>query len=86
VNAASPTPVTNADFSRALGRTLRRPSWLRVPGFALRLIFGEMANDMLIAGQRVVPRRALEAGFAFKYPEIDSALNSALHNPKGPTT
>ncbi|HET9270078.1 MAG TPA: TIGR01777 family oxidoreductase [Vicinamibacterales bacterium] len=86
VNAASPTPVTNADFSRALGRALRRPSWLRVPGFALRLIFGEMANDMLLAGQRVVPRRALEAGFAFKHPDIDSALNSALHNPKGPTT
>ena len=74
VNATSPGPATNAEFSRALGRALRRPSWLRVPGFALRILFGEMASDMLIAGQRVVPKRAVEAGFAFKYPDIDSAL------------
>ena len=74
VNATSPGPATNADFSRALGRALRRPSWLRVPGFALRILFGEMASDMLIAGQRVVPKRALEAGFTFKHPDIDSAL------------
>jgi uncharacterized protein (TIGR01777 family) len=75
VNATSPSPVTNEEFSRALGRALRRPSWLRVPGFALRTLFGEMADDMLISGQRVVPKRALEAGFSFRYPEIQSALD-----------
>ena len=74
VNATSPGPATNADFSRALGRALHRPSWLRVPGFALRVIFGDMADDMLIAGQRVVPKRALEAGFVFNHADIDSAL------------
>jgi uncharacterized protein (TIGR01777 family) len=78
INATAPSPATNADFSRALGRALRRPSWLRVPGFALRILFGEMANDMLIAGQRVVPKRALEAGFVFKHPDIDSALAHVL--------
>lgn len=77
VNASAPTPVTNEDFSRALGRALRRPSWLRVPAFALKTIFGEMADDMLISGQRVVPKRALDAGFSFKYPDIDSALGEA---------
>ena len=77
VNATSPGPVTNADFSRALGRALHRPSWLRVPGFALRILFGEMADDMLISGQRVVPKRALEAGFAFKYPDAEGALADA---------
>lgn len=78
VNAASPSPATNADFSRALGRALRRPSWLRVPGLALRVLYGEMASNMLIAGQRVVPKRALEAGFTFKHPDIDAAL-AQLH-------
>ena len=74
VNATAPTPVTNEDFSRALGRALRRPSWLRVPGFALRLLVGEVADQALIVGQRVVPKRAQEMGFAFKYPDVDSAL------------
>jgi uncharacterized protein (TIGR01777 family) len=78
VNATAPSPATNEDFSRALGRALRRPSWLRVPAFALRVLFGEMAGAMLIAGQRVVPKRALDAGFAFKYPTIDAALDSAI--------
>jgi uncharacterized protein (TIGR01777 family) len=78
VNVTSPKPVTNEDFSRALGRALGRPSWLRVPGFALRAIFGEMASTMLIPGQRVVPKRAQEAGFTFTHPEIESALADAI--------
>ena len=73
-NGTSPAPVTNADFSRAVGRSLHRPSWLPVPGFALRLLVGEFAVDGLIHGQRVLPRRALEAGFSFRYPQIDEAL------------
>ena len=77
LNATAPAPVTNADFSRALGRALHRPSWLRVPGFALRLLVGEVADNALIVGQRVIPKRAQEMGFAFKYPDVDSALAEA---------
>lgn len=73
-NVTSPAPVTNEEFSKAIGRALHRPCWLRVPAFALRVLFGEMANDMLIRGQRVVPKRALDAGFQFTYPTVDAAL------------
>jgi hypothetical protein len=74
INATAPQPVTNADFSRALGRAVRRPSWTPVPGFVLRLLFGEMADALLVQGQRVVPRRAQELGFTFTHPEIGEAL------------
>ena len=73
-NGTSPAPVTNAEFSREVGRSLHRPSWLPVPGFALRLLVGEFADDGLIRGQRVLPRRALEAGFTFRYPQLEAAL------------
>jgi uncharacterized protein (TIGR01777 family) len=74
LNATAPNPVTNAELSNALGRALHRPSWLPVPGFALRIAVGELADDGLILGQRVIPTRALELGFRFEYPDIDSAL------------
>ena len=77
-NATAPTPVTNEEFSKALGRALGRPSWLRVPGFALRILFGEFANEGLIRGQRVIPKRAIDAGFQFAYPDIDGALAAIL--------
>jgi uncharacterized protein (TIGR01777 family) len=76
VNATSPGPVTNEELSNAIGRALHRPSWLRAPAFALRLALGEMADVALINGQRVVPRRALEGGFEFRYSTIDEALQS----------
>jgi hypothetical protein len=78
VNATAPNPVTNAEFSHALGAALHRPSWLPMPGFALRAIVGEMADVALINGQRVIPRRALDLGFTFRYPEIDAAMASAV--------
>jgi hypothetical protein len=78
LNATAPNPVTNAEFSRALGRALGRPSWLPMPGFALRLLVGEMANAALINGQRIVPTRALSLGFAFQHAEIDEAMMSAV--------
>jgi uncharacterized protein (TIGR01777 family) len=74
VNASSPQPVTNAAFSRALGRALNRPSWLRAPALPVRLALGEMAT-MALAGQRAIPARALESGFRFEYGDIDAALN-----------
>lgn len=72
-NGTAPTPVTNAEFARTLARTLQRPALLRTPPFALKLLFGEMA-DMLLTGQRVVPRRAAGIGFAFRYPQLAQAL------------
>lgn len=76
LNATAPQPVTNAEFSQALAETLRRPNWLRTPGVLLRLLFGEMAETLVINGQRVLPRRVLEAGFAFGHPNIREALAS----------
>jgi uncharacterized protein (TIGR01777 family) len=80
VNAAAPQPVTNAEFSRALGRALHRPSWAPVPGFVLNVVFGEMATDCLILGQRVVPARAIEMGYQFKFGHIDEALADAVRH------
>ena len=73
-NAASPHPVRNREFSKALGQALHRPSWIPVPSFALKVMFGELAEPALILGQRVVPKRALAAGFTFQHPEIGEAL------------
>ncbi|HEY8848085.1 MAG TPA: TIGR01777 family oxidoreductase [Thermoanaerobaculia bacterium] len=73
-NITAPNPVINRDFARALGRALRRPAVLPTPAFALRLIFGQMADEMLLSGQRVAPARATIEGFAFEYPTIDAAL------------
>lgn len=74
VNATAPHPVTNREFSRALGRALHRPSLLPAPGFALKLLFGELAGPLLIHGQRVVPAKAQAHGYHFRYPEIDIAM------------
>ena len=82
INAAAPAPVTNREFSAALGRALHRPSWLSVPAFALRLLVGEMADVALIGGQRVVPTRALDLGFTFRYPAIDEAMRAAVQHPR----
>ncbi len=76
-NLTAPQPVSNAEFSRVLGRVLGRPSWLPVPAFALRLAFGEGAA-FLLTGQFVLPRRLLEAGFVFRYPDLESALRAIL--------
>ena len=78
VNLASPNPVTNAQFVNALGRALHRPTVLPAPAFALKAAFGEMADEALLQGQRVLPARLLEAGFVFGYPDLDSALVRAL--------
>jgi hypothetical protein len=78
LNATAPNPVSNADFSRALGRAVHRPSWLRMPALALGLLIGEMSDIALVGGQRVVPKRAMDLGFQFKYPDIDAAMASAV--------
>jgi hypothetical protein len=78
LNATAPEPVTNADFSKALGRALHRPAWIPVPGVALRALVGQLADAGLINGQRVVPKRAQALGFEFRYGQIDAALTHAL--------
>jgi hypothetical protein len=78
VNATAPTQVTNAEFTRALARALRRPAVLVVPAFVLRLVLGPFADEGLLASQRVVPRRLLGAGFAFRHPDLEGALRHAL--------
>lgn len=77
VNATAPEPATNRDFSRALGRALHRPALAPVPGLAVRALYGDMA-EMVTQGQRAVPRRAQELGYAFRHPELDEALRAAL--------
>lgn len=77
-NATSPQPVSNREFASALGRALHRPAVMPAPAFALRLAFGEMAEEVLLAGQRVVPVRASAEGFAFERPSIDAALAALL--------
>jgi uncharacterized protein len=79
LNATAPNPVTNAEFAAALGRVLRRPAVMRVPGFALKLILGEMAGPLLLSGQRAVPARTEAIGVTFTYKLIDEALRSIFN-------
>ncbi|MCL1500236.1 TIGR01777 family oxidoreductase [Xanthomonas nasturtii] len=76
-NATAPNPVTNADFARTLAQVLHRPALLALPAGVLRLGFGEMA-DLLLVSQRVLPQRALAAGFGFQYAHLDAALRAIL--------
>ena len=78
VNVTSPNPVPNAQFSETLADVLHRPSVATVPEFAIKLMFGEMGEETLLAGQRVIPKRLLEAGFTFAYPELSQALRREL--------
>jgi uncharacterized protein (TIGR01777 family) len=78
VNAVAPNPVTNEEFTKALGRVLGRPTLLPIPAFAARLAFGEMADALLLASARVEPARLREAGFEFKHSEIEDALRDVL--------
>jgi NAD dependent epimerase/dehydratase family enzyme len=80
VNVVAPHPVTNAEFTRVLARVLHRPAFLTVPPFALRLLLGEMADEMLLAGQRAVPRVLQESGYQFLYTDLSAALTAILHS------
>ena len=75
LNATAPNPVTNAAFTKALGRALGRPAVLAVPAPALRILFSrEMADEMLLAGQRVLPAKLEATGYTFRHPELGAAL------------
>lgn len=77
-NGVAPHPETNYDFTKILGRVLKRPTVVPLPAFAARLTLGQMADELLLASQRVMPRRLEETGFAFRYPELEPALRHSL--------
>ena len=78
VNAVAPTPVNNTEYTRTLARVLSRPAIAPMPAFAARLAFGEMADALLLASQRVMPSRLQATGYRFKHPELDGALRHLL--------
>jgi uncharacterized protein (TIGR01777 family) len=76
LNATAPNPVTNADFARALGRSIGRPSFMPTPGFALTLLLGEMAEALLLSGQRAVPAAAKRMGYEFAFTDLAAAFRA----------
>jgi uncharacterized protein len=74
LNATAPEPARNADFARALGRVMHRPAFMPAPGFALKLLLGEMADGLLLSGQRAVPQKAQRLGYTFAFPHLEDAL------------
>jgi len=81
INLTAPAPVTNTEFAHTLGRALGRPSFVRTPAFALRLLLGaEMADALVLGGQRVLPARAEAMGYSFKYATLESALGAIYNN------
>jgi uncharacterized protein (TIGR01777 family) len=81
VNYVAPNPVTNAEFTKTLGKTLSRPTILPVPAFGVRLLFGEMGDALLLGSQRVEPERLKSAGYPFKYSKLEAALPAVLERP-----
>ncbi len=77
-NLSAPHPLLQKDLARLLGKIMRRPSWFPTPGFLLRAILGEMAEEMLLVSQKVAPKHLLEAGYRFLYPEAEHALKDIL--------
>jgi len=77
INVSSPQPITMREFSKKLGKAIRRPSWISVPSFALKILLGEM-SAMLIGGLQMIPKKLIDNGFVFKYSNIDDALNNLL--------
>ncbi len=78
LNATAPNPATNREFAKTLGGVLRRPSFMPTPAFALKLALGEMADALLLNGQRVLPARAQSLGFTFRYPLLEPALRAVF--------
>lgn len=78
VNFVAPNPVTNAEFTNTLGKVLSRPTLFPIPAFGVRLLFGEMGEALLLAGQRVAPKRLMTEGYQFQYSQLDEALRHVL--------
>jgi NAD dependent epimerase/dehydratase family enzyme len=82
VNAVSPNPVTNAEFTATLARVLHRPAVLHVPAFAPRLVLGELADELLLISMRARPARLLETGYRFRFPDLEPTLRHTLGRPR----
>jgi hypothetical protein len=80
-NAVAPNPVTNLEFTKTLGRVLRRPAVFPMPAFAVRLAFGEMGEELLLASARLEPAQLLSVGYQFELPQLEGALRHLLHKP-----
>jgi uncharacterized protein (TIGR01777 family) len=78
VNAVAPNTVTNQEFTKTLGKVIGRPTIFPMPAFAARLVFGEMADELLLASTRVQPTKLLSSGYIFRYPELEAALRHLL--------
>lgn len=78
VNAVSPNPVTNREFTKTLGRVLSRPTIVPLPGFVSKLVLGEMANELLLSSSRVLPNRLQESGYEFRHATLENALRHTL--------
>lgn len=79
-NLTAPEPVTMKVFAKSLGKAMKRPSWLHAPSFAIKLMMGEMGKEMLLSGQRVIPKRLLDQGFTFNYNKAETALQQIYGN------
>jgi len=79
VNVAAPKPCTNAEFTSAFGKVIKRPTILPLPAFAVKIMFGEMGDEMLLGGVRAIPDKLEKSGYQFLHPTIESALNSAIN-------
>jgi len=82
-NVTAPHPVRNREFARTLGKVLHRPSFLAVPSFVLKILLGEMAEQLLLSSQQALPGRLKEAGFTFRFPHLEEALITCLRRPGG---
>ncbi len=78
VNVVAPSPVRNAEFVKALGKALHRPTMFPLPEFAIRMILGEMGQELLLTSAHAVPTKLCEAGYAFRYANLDAALSAVL--------
>jgi len=82
VNVCAPNPCTNQEFTSALGKVLNRPTLIPLPAFMVKLMFGEMGDEMLLGGTRAYPKKLIDSGFEFRHPNIEDALHSAIHEEK----
>ncbi|RMG08464.1 MAG: DUF1731 domain-containing protein [Acidobacteria bacterium] len=78
VNCTAPNPVTNKEFTITLGKVLNRPTFIPLPSLLIKCIFGEMGEALLLQGNKVVPKKLLEKGFKFRYPDLEIALRKIL--------
>ena len=78
INGTAPEPVTNKEFSKTLGKVLKRPAIFPMPAYLVKLLFGQMGEELLLSGQRVVPEKVSQAGYQFKYANLESALRDIV--------